>query len=275
MKKVCKIFLLISIILSLMSFYNFDNYLKTDQHILRPAVKLTPEDIFPNKKFGKVTCTEYYHDFPDNLLVWHEYVLYWSNNDVIRIDEIVFKDKKSAYMYLIEDHLYNYTHPDIESLKDEPAVVGDVSYFNGKEFIRDNIIIKINVSEKYTSRISYIAKQIDNKISQSPTLPYSKQLRPVINNFGIAQNQVKYLSETKLLIDTEDPNNISFNYKWKFNGSSTATSYGKIKKNDSGHYYYIADLYSPKVKKIELTLIVINEYGFFSDSTIKIKIITE
>lgn len=276
MKKIVAIACFTLIILSSMAFHTFSNGSKKSQKLLRPAIMLYPNDIFPLREAGKVTCTDYYDNLSDSCLLMSEYLIYWSDKDCIWIDEFVFVDKESAFNFLVNMHRTEYNHPDFESLRDEPATIGDISYLKGREFIRDNIIIKVSASKKFESKLTAIASQIDKKIMQTSFISYSNQLKPVIHKFEITKDSVKNLSETKLIIEASDPNHKNLEYSWKFNDISETTRYGKIKKDESGCYYYVAEVeYYPQASDIKLTLIVKNEVGFGADSTINFHMVAE
>ena len=258
--------------LGLLSFSLFNNCSKdaieAENNGIKPFTRFTSVDIPALKdatqvKYGETPWS--IEQFRENYLARYEFR--WEmNDDYVYIVEYVLENKYSAQEYLLEMHQY-YTNPFIEELKDQPAVVGDISYIKGREFIRDNIIIKINSSGGFDSVVTSIAKQVDNKILKSPTFPSADLVKPLIKKFEITQNSVKEKSETKLIIEIADPHNKNFVFNWVFNPNS---GYGGIRKDDLGNYYYTADVID--VAEIQLTLIVTNEYGYCSDSTINIYI---
>ena len=204
--------------------------------------------------------------FEDNYVAKFEFR--WENEDYIYIEEYITESNEIALKYLLEKHKW-YTNPFIEEMKDEPAIVGNISYSQGREFIRNNIIIIIHASGEFEKRLTEIAKQVDKEILKSITFTSIDQVKPRINRFEITQNPVKELSETQLIIDIHDPNNRNIFYNWRFHPGSF---YGGIQQDEDGNYYYTATFAYDTIPEIELTLIVTNDYGFCSDSTIYIQI---
>jgi hypothetical protein len=185
----------------------------------------------------------------------------------------VAESKELAFDILKEKQkVYTIPQELLEESKDEPAVVGDLSYSNGLEFIRDNFIVRIHTSDKFDDQVTEIAKYIDSKISESPSFISISQVKPIIENFNIDNNPVIENSQTPLIIKTTDPKGKDIIYHWRFDEIS---GYGGISKDDSGNYYYTSDWFDSENDTIGLTLIAINEYGFCTDSTINIMIIKE
>lgn len=269
MKKANKRFLIKLIILSLITFYNCGKDPEVNQNVIRPLVRLSTEDIPALEdaiqvKYGEIPWG--HSNFIDNYVAKFEFR--WETDDYIYIEEYITENKELANEYLLEMHQY-YTNPFIEEQKDQPAVVGDLSYSQGREFIRDNIIIKIHASGELEEKLTEIAKQVDDKILKNITFTSIDQVKPLINKFEITQNPVKELSETRLNIDIYDPNNLNVVFNWRFD---PGTGHGGIRKDDLGNYFYTSSYPNTEISEVELTLIVTNEYGFCSDSTIYIQI---
>ncbi len=241
---------------------------ETEKNDTRTLVKFVTEDIpalneLVQVKFG-VTPWDVIL-FKDKYIAVYEYR--WEKSDgYIYIDEYIAEDKESALNYLLEMH-QSYTNTFIEEQKDQPAVVGNISYLKGKEFIRDNIIIKIFTNGEFDSMFTEIARQIDRKIIKSMAFLSPDSVKPLIEKFEIAQNPVSEKSETQLLIDIISPDNKDLVFNWRF---SPDYGYGEIRNDDLGNYYFIAG--SPSTQEVGLSLIITNEYGFCADSTIYIQI---
>jgi hypothetical protein len=190
-----------------------------------------------------------------------------TQNDFLNVDLIVAETKELAHNYLIERRRQSSIPLDLLEPKDQPTVVGDISYGSGREFIRDNIIIEIHAEGEFKEKITEIAKQIDALLLKSPLAISADQMRPVINNFEITQNPVKHQSITRLIIDVKDPMNGKLYYDWRFTPGSE--NWGGIEIDDSGNYYYYAET-NESIE--ELSLFVINDCGFFSFATIYIHV---
>ena len=251
------------------------------QQFIRPVVNIEAEDVFPNKQNVFTNHEEYLCSYPEEensfykAYVTKHFVFYQNEKDGVRIDARVLADSVSAKRYL-NFHFMSYTHPNIHSFKDSIPVVGDISYFKGRVFLRDNIFIKISgVSDiEKEKRTTQIAKAIDKRILNTPKIKVTGNMGPVIKRFEIAQKEVRNLSKTRLFIDVDEPNGKELECSWKFNSTiGNPTRYGKVVKDEMGHYYYVADPPQHTGWSFELTLIIKNEYGFGAESTIVVKIV--
>lgn len=205
-------------------------------------------------------------------VVKYDYSWKFSNDDFINVNLTVAESNELAKRYLI-GRLELCTFPLTPSERmDNPAIVGDISYDNGLNFIRDNIIIEIHNESSVTNFQKTIIEQIDSKILDSPSFNSLVEIKPIIREFSISKNPVVEMTKTPLIIHIEDPNNLEVVYKWRYDKSS---GYGGIHRDDSDNYYYKSSWADTSISEIGLTLIAINEYGFYSDSTIFIKTIKE
>ncbi len=246
-----------------------------DIKIIRPLIYLKTEDI---PTFHGMTQIRYdeipragIKDSTGNYTA--EVTFSWKsdNGNFSYIDISATESNESAICILLNSHKL-YTNPYIEENRDKPAAVGDLSYYQGVEFIRDNLIVKIHASEIFDNSITEIAKYVDAKIRKSPTFTSSAQIRPVIIDFRISKNPVIERTQTLLIIQTEDPNNQEIFHEWRFD---KASGYGGIHEDGLGNYYYSSSWADTTDIKLGLTLIAINKYGFCDDSTIYIQTIKE
>ncbi len=244
---------------------------KTDEtNVIRPLIEFTTTDIptfygmtqtktIDNSFFGatKMIDDSYYA----------VYVFKWvSETNFAYFDITIMENHDRAITALTEKHSY-YSNPFVAESIDEPAIVGDVSYMKGREFIRDNLIIRIHTNDKFDDKITEIAKYIDLKLLKSQSFTTISQVRPIINDFVIEKNPVLENSQTKLTIKTTDPNDKGIIFQWRFDSNS---GYGGIKQDDSMNYYYISTWIDSEKDTVGLTLIATNEYGFCTHSTINI-----
>lgn len=244
-------------------------------NVLRAGIELTTEDIPALKeaiqqKAGEIWLWEAGWDKEETFyVVKFEYLWELAQNVFIDVFLTVAESKELAYEYLIE-RLNSCTLP-LEPYErlDQPAIAGNISYDNGSNFIRDNIVIEMHPEGISSDTTTEIAKQIDGLIIKSTSYRSVDQLKPLINRFEISQNPVKEHSVTKLIIDVQDPNNRSVLFHWRFSPSSFS---GGIQKDELENYYYTAGFAYDTIPEIELTLIVTNDYGFCNDSTICIQI---
>ncbi len=242
---------------------------------IRPLPYLSAEDIPVFRGMSQIRYGEnprmVTRDFTGDYTAEFEYLWESDSGDYSVIDIRVIESQESAIAALLESHKY-YSNPFIEENRDEPAVVGDLSYFGGVEFIRDNLIIKIRTSDNYDNSITEIARSVDNKILKGPAFHSLARVKPVIKEFSITDNPVLERTQTLLVIRTEDPNNQEITYQWRFDKSS---GYGGIYKDGIGNYFYSSGWADTSDVALGLTLIAINRYGFCKDSTIYISTIKE
>lgn len=241
---------------------------------IRPLVYLTTEDIptftgMTQTKHGQFPQSIPY-DLPSNYSPEIEFR--WESHDgnYVYIDVCVTENELAIIM-LIEAHKY-YVNPFIEDNKDDPAVVGDHSYFGGKEFVRDNLIVKIHTSEKFDGKTTEIAKHIDTKIKNGPIFKSLEEFKPSINKFDIEDNPVVELSKTPFLIEVDDPNNKKL---IALLSMQTVIGMGGSILNDGiDNCYFLANsVYDDlETNVVDVSVVVINEFGFWakSDSVVRI-----
>ena len=248
-----------------------------DNDVVRPIIQLTTSDIttfngMTQIGFGETPWSV--HEILSGIYTpIYEYRWDSDGDDFAYID-IWVADSRDLAFDILKEKQKSYTIPPniLEQSKDIPAIVGDLSYQKGLEFIRDNFIVRIYTSDSYNNSISEIAKYIDSKILKSPTYNLAAQVKPVIKTFKLSKNPVTEKTQTALTIQVDDPNHREIIYQWRFDKSS---GYGEITKDDSGNYYYNSSVVDSNNTTLGLTLIATNELGFCADSTIYIQTIKE
>lgn len=147
--------------------------------------------------------------------------------------------------------------------QDDPTIAGDISFSGGRRFIRNNIYVEIRPFGEMDHKIAVVAKDIDDLLLTRSTASSADQFKPVIKRFEIANSLVEYNSQKKLIIDVVDPQGSKLYYFWRLTGGGTD-------KDGSGNWYYYASA-DPGTNQT-ITLIVINERGYYSSSSIEVKI---
>jgi hypothetical protein len=242
-----------------------------DTNVIRPLVEFTTADI---PTFNGMTQTKTIDNsflsatkmIDDSYSAQYEFKWVSESDDFAYFDIRIMENHDRAITTLTEMHNY-YSNPFVAESIDDPAKVGDISYMEGREFIRDNLIIRIHANDKFDDKITEIAKYIDSKLLKSQSFASISQVRPIINDFEIEKNPVLENTQTKLTIKTTDPNDKDIIYQWRFDSNS---GYGGIKKDDSENYYYTSTWIDSENDTVGLTLIAINEYGFCTHSTLNI-----
>lgn len=249
-----------------------NNPVKPPFSLVRAAIKL-PGDFFP----GLENASEF--DTPDQPWYWEvqtdegdefyvirfEYRWVFTSGEQVNIQLIVAETAKQAHDYLLDMRKYCSAPMDIVAPEDQPCVVGDISFGKGSMFIRDNIVIVIRAYGEFKDKITDIARKIDSLVFKSAVSASATSMKPVIKRFEITQNPVAFESETELVIALNDPMKGKMYMHWRF---APSRDYGGIFYR-GGTYYYYARSGQPK---IWLTLIVLNDSGFYSTSTIEIMI---
>jgi hypothetical protein len=245
---------------------------KVDTEAIRPIVEFITTDI---PTFNGMTQT-HVGEIPRGVtkIVYDyysaEYEFRWTSEykDYAYFDIRVMQYPEHAIEALTEMHKY-YSNPFTDQSIDKPAAVGNISYLQGREFIRDNLIVKIHTSDKFDNLVTEIANYIDLKILKSQSFNSISYAVPIIKNFKINKNPVVEQSQTPLTIQIENPNDKEIVYQWRFDEDRGACG---ISKDSSGIYYFNSGWLDSTKNNIGLTLIAINEYGFCADSTIYIHI---
>lgn len=245
-------------------------------NVIRPLIAFTTSDIPTFNGMTQVKTIE--NSFFDATKIIDDsysakFEFKWESDaaDFAYFDIRIMEDHDKAFAALTEMHIY-YANPFVAESIDEPAKVGDISYMEGREFIRNNLIIRIHTSDNFDDQITEIANYIDSKILKSPSFISISNVKPIINDFKIENNPLIEDIKSPLIINTTDPNDQDLIYQWRFDRSSR---HGDLTKDDSGNYYYTSPFIDLEDDTIGLTLIIINKYGFCADSTIYIKIIEE
>lgn len=207
-------------------------------------------------------------------IVKYNYSWTLTDTEFVNVDMVITKSKEEALKYITE-RLDNTPFPlNASEREDKPAIVGDVSYDKGSNFIIDNMIIEIHAEGIYKEKIEEISQQIDNVIVNEPSFSSLSQIMPVIEDFRIINNPVIERTKTMIDIEVNDPNDKEIYYQWSFN---TISGLGGNIIQENGNFFYEANSTYTNIEtnEEELTVIVVNEFGFFTSSTIMITTIKE
>jgi hypothetical protein len=106
-----------------------------------------------------------------------------NENDFMEITISFLNSGIEAQDYLFNYYILSSTLPlnVIENSRDVPPVVGDVSFYKGRIFIRNNIVVKIHAEGKMTSRSMDIAREIDALLLAQNRVESFNKLTPRIN----------------------------------------------------------------------------------------------
>lgn len=158
---------------------------------------------------------------------------------------------------------FNSQNPQIPK-PDDTVIAGDISFFNGHSFIRNNIFVRITPRGEMANRIAAVAKDIDNLLLARPTASSAEEFKPRIQRFDIANSLVESNTRTKLFLEISDPKGSELYYFWRVTA-------GGVSKDESGEWYYDSSWIDPGTTAT-ITLIVINDRGYCRCSSIDIKI---
>ena len=250
-----------------------ENPVKSNDDIIRFGVKLTTNEIpiLEGVEQIKVGDRPWFYTVREEeqerfYVILFTYSWELTQNDYVYVDVIVAESKDLINEYFEEKRKLSNCPPDLQPPPDKPTIAGEISYSQGREFIRDNIYIKIKADGSFIEKREEIAKQIDEIILNSPTADSANDVKPVINKFEILENPVDYNSVTKLIIEVNDPQNSEIFYDWRW---SPASHHGGIEIDEIGNYYYYA---KTDESLIELILLTINFNGFLSLDTLNIHV---
>lgn len=238
--------------------------------IVRTAVKLSQSD-FPDLtgatelRAGDRPWLWEIGDEPGKFYVI-KFNYYWklSPDDFLDVSLVVAESKEQAISYLNYRRENSCIPVFMQPPEDKPPVVGNISYGGGHDFIRDNIVVENRTEGSLKDKTTAIAQKIDELLRASRTASSANRVKPKIGRFQIAQNPVFRGSTTQLILQVTDPLGEIVFYEWRFSSDR-----GGIVVDEYGHYLYQAGY---EIGSQKLTLIAINEGGFYSTAEIDIQI---
>jgi hypothetical protein len=238
--------------------------------IVRTAVKLSQSD-FPDLagatevRAGERPRLWEVGDGPGKFYVI-KFNYYWklSPDDFLNLDLVVAESKEQAISYLNYRRENSCLPAFMQPPEDKPPVVGNISYGGGQDFIRDNIVVENRTYGSLKEKTTAIAQKIDELLRASRTASSANRFKPKILRFQIAQNPVYRGTTTQLIIQVTDPLGGIVFYEWRL-----SSDLGGIVVDEHGHYLYQAGYETGSQK---LTLIAMNEGGFYSTAEIDIQI---
>lgn len=205
-----------------------------------------------------------------------KYVYTWTLSDTnfVNVDMVITESEEQALRYLTEKRETSSIPLHLLQPEDQPTIAGDISFGQGRDFIRNNIVIEIHAEGIFNNRTEKLAQQIDNIIIKGPTFFSLSEIKPTVNDFRITENPVVERTKTMIEIEVNDPNDKEIYYQWSFN---TIIGLGGNVVQENGNFFYEANSTYTNVEtnEEELTVIAINNFGFFTDSTITITTIKE
>lgn len=292
MKYIKYIIILASFFLVSISFVSCekDEEFTSDKEIIRGAVSLTEEFIPVLKEWPIIMIGGHpivYYKGQDDYIV--RYCYHWirtSDGSLVTgelsANFVVTESDERALEYLEESRDYNYS---CQMCLDEPTLVGDISYGNSRLFKRNNIVVEIDASwEVAFKEIGVFAQQIDSLILDGPKFTSRFEVKPLITDFKIGNNTVFAETKTLVTLEVDDPINKNMYYSWKSkyisgerDGYFVQDEGAGILMKDNGDLYFMSGCYCTTfpVSEQEITLYVVNEYGFAADSTILLKTIKQ
>ncbi|MHB9030894.1 MAG: FlgD immunoglobulin-like domain containing protein [Candidatus Latescibacterota bacterium] len=137
------------------------------------------------------------------------------------------------------------------SVRDVPAVAGDISFNKGTYFIRNNIAIELYADGDLHARRAEIARQIDDILLARPTISPESSYRPIVSK--IEFTRILYRTRTAKIIPTvHDPLGGAVHTDFTYRNGYDSCSF------ENNTWYYT--LYQPGSSV--LMLLFVNESGF-------------
>ena len=207
-------------------------------------------------------------------LVKYTYTWTLSDTNFVNVDMVITESDEQALRYLTEKRETSSIPLHLLQPEDQPTIAGDISFGHGRDFIRNNIVIEIHAEGIYNNRTEKLAQQIDKIIIKGPSFFSLSEIKPTIIDFQITENPIVERTETLIDIEVKDPNDKAIYYQWNFN--TIIGLGGNVNQVNDNFYYEANSTYTDVLtNEEELTVIAINEFGFFTDSTITITTIKE
>ena len=191
----------------------------------------------------------------------------WTHSDtgIIDVNLLVANSNELAYEFYMESR--NLMNIGREIPDDEPAIAGDNSYDKGSAFVRNNMYVKIYASGEFYAKMKNLAQQIDRVIIEETNFLSLTQVQPVIKVFNLEENPLFHGTKTFINLEVEDPNNTKLYCRWETKSLSGNT--GWVNREFQAFSFEASQIYDELLtNQQELTVMVINEYGFIADSTI-------
>lgn len=105
-----------------------------------------------------------------------------SEKDFVEITISFLNSNLESHEYLFDQYILGSTLPlnTRENSLDNPSIVGDVSFYKGRIFIRNNIVVKIHAEGKMSTLVESIAKEIDKLILSQDIVDSYDKFKPRI-----------------------------------------------------------------------------------------------
>lgn len=116
----------------------------------------------------------------DSLFVQYSSRWFISDIDFMEMTLSYLNSADEAREYLMDYYIAGSSLPFdvLKKARDTPSKAGDVSFFNGQLFVRNNIVVKIHAEGKMRDRALNIAKKIDHSLLKQKTFKTSEKCKP-------------------------------------------------------------------------------------------------
>lgn len=113
----------------------------------------------------------------------------WKSDDLgfVEITLSFLNSGLEAHEYLIDEFISTVLPPEAKmNSRDIPNVVGDISFYQGRTFIRDNIVVNVHTEGELTTKVKEIVQKIDEIILTHKTFQTENKVRPyiIVDNNG-------------------------------------------------------------------------------------------
>jgi len=237
--------------------------------LIREGVNLNKYSI-PSLSDASITSKGsqfYYQEAEDGVPALVHHTVHWEKikGDFLVVDLYIAESCDVIHEYAIQRFFYSSMPFELRvPKKDDPPIAGEISFSGGRRFIRNNIFVEISPNGEMLNRIAAVAKDIDNLLLARPTASSAEEFKPMIQRFEIANSLVESNTTTKLFLEVSDPKGSELYYFWQVTA-------GGIGKNEYGEWYYDSSWVDPGTTQT-ITVVVINDRGYYRSSSIDIKI---
>ncbi|MGF7140551.1 hypothetical protein [Roseimarinus sediminis] len=235
--------------------------------LIRPRIDLSHADLPALEKMGEIQ----FDYFDASIIENRAYYGYrWSSDSgYCHVQVRVFESSNEAYDFFISNkNGFSNERNSYDRQIDNPAVVGNCSYKQGQEFIRNNLYVQIYTNDELAHLVNEIAQSVDEKILETESYLNIDHLKVRFDSLCFKENPAPKNKEIPIII--------SFKPNIEVYATHSTIHFEElvVKGVDFGEHFgiiYDSTLADPDKTKIGIEVSVLSNYGFCSDSTIYIQ----
>lgn len=236
--------------------------------LIRPRIDISHADLPALEKMGEIQ----FDYFDASIIENRAYYGYrWSSDlGYCHVQMRVFESSSEAYDFFISNkNGFSNARNSYDRQIDSPAVVGNCSYKQGQEFIRNNLYVQIYTNDELAHLVNEIAQSVDEKILETEAYLNIDHLKVRFDSLCFKENPAPKNKEIPLIISFQPLAEEVF-------VSCTVLRFEEqvvkgVSFGDELSIIYDSTLANPDKTKIGIEVGVLSNYGFCSDSTVYIQ----